>query len=73
MAEKVIYKMQLRLVLDQGYDAEKDKQIFKTKTFNHVDPAATAEQLHAVGQAFASLQELSVDSIESTEQAAILA
>ncbi|WP_188455085.1 DUF1659 domain-containing protein [Virgibacillus oceani] len=62
VAEK--YKSTLQLVLDEGIDPESGKQIFKFKSFNNVKTDATADQLYAIAQAVAGLQERPLYSIE---------
>lgn len=46
----------LQLVLNDGVDASTGRPVYKNKTFNSVKPNATADQLYAVANAFASLQ-----------------
>src|SRR5690625_4138275 len=48
---------QLRLALYDGDDAETGKPVYRYKSFNNVKASADADQLHAVAEAFARLQD----------------
>jgi len=54
----------LRLVLYDGDDVETGKPIYKTKSFNNVKTAATADQLYAIAEAVAVLQERPLYNVE---------
>ncbi|HLR09069.1 MAG TPA: DUF1659 domain-containing protein [Bacillota bacterium] len=61
----------LRLVLYDGDDIETGKPIYKTKSFSNVKTAATADQLYAIAQAVAELQERSLYNVERRDTADI--
>ncbi|MDN4524862.1 DUF1659 domain-containing protein [Fictibacillus fluitans] len=71
MATTAILNTQLRLVFDGGMDG--DKQIYKNKNFSNVKTGATAEQLYAVANALAPLQQLSLLSVERNDSYSIYA
>ncbi|MUV36698.1 hypothetical protein JNUCC1_00502 [Lentibacillus sp. JNUCC-1] len=54
----------LRLVLYDGDDLVTGKPIYKAKTFNNVKTDATADQLYAIANALAALQERPLSNIE---------
>ncbi|RSK29200.1 DUF1659 domain-containing protein [Bacillus sp. HMF5848] len=54
---------QLRIVYVVGSD-ENGEPIFKNKNYNNVKTEAVADQLFAVAQAIASLQQHTVDHLE---------
>lgn len=62
---------QLRLIFYDGEDSMTGKPIYRTKNFNNVKPEATAEQLYAVAQAFQSLQERLLHTIERRDNSEI--
>src|SRR5699024_12839128 len=61
----------LRLVLYDGDDIESGKPIYKTKSFSNDKTAATADQLYAIAQAVAELQERSLYNVERRDTADI--
>lgn len=69
VAEKV--SSQLRLVLYDGENEETGKPVYKTKSFNNVKTDANAEQLYAVAEAFATLQERPLSKIERNDSSEI--
>ncbi|WP_099159553.1 DUF1659 domain-containing protein [Virgibacillus ndiopensis] len=71
MAVAEIFKSTLQLVFDDGIDPTSGKQIFKTKSFNNVKTEATADQLYAIAQAMAPLQERSLYNIEREDSSEI--
>lgn len=58
--------VRLKLELDGG--TEQGKQIIKSKTFTKVKPDAASDDLYAVGQSLASLQELPLHKIKKLEE-----
>mgnify|MGYP001230978901 CR=1 FL=1 len=72
MAISTISKSTLQLVLNDGLDPESGEIIFKTKNFPNVKTTATPDGLHAVANAFASLQERSLDNIIRKDDSEIL-
>ncbi|WP_188454880.1 DUF1659 domain-containing protein [Virgibacillus oceani] len=71
MAVAETIKSTLQLILDEGIDPESGKQIFKLKSFNNVKTEATADQLYAIAQAVAPLQERPLYSIEREDSSEI--
>ncbi|MBP2257736.1 DUF1659 domain-containing protein [Virgibacillus alimentarius] len=65
IAEKM--NSQMRLVLYDGEDLETGKSIYKTKSFNNVKTSANADQLYAIAQAFAPLQERRLHKVERND------
>lgn len=72
MAESIMVRSQLRLVLNNGIDPDTNDVITKLKSFNNVSPGATADQLFAVGEAFASLQTLPLYSLERSDNSELV-
>lgn len=62
---------QLRLVFYDGEDVMSGEPIYKSKNFNQVKTSANAEQLYAIAQAFAGLQERPLFAIERRDRAEI--
>jgi len=62
---------QLRLALYDGDDAETGKPVYRYKSFNNVKASADADQLHAVAEAFARLQDRPLYTIERRDNAEI--
>ncbi len=58
MAVAELMKSSLQLVFVNGTDLETGKSLYKSKTFNNVKTAATADQLYAIAEAISGLQEL---------------
>lgn len=73
MAVSRLYKSQLRLVFHNGTDPISSKPIFKAKTFTNIKMNATADQLHAVAEAFAGLQKLPLYAVERMDSSEITA
>ena len=61
----------LRLVLYDGEDTMTGDPIYRYKSFNNVKPEATAEQLFTVAEAFQSLQERPLHTIERRDNSEI--
>jgi len=72
MAESILVRSTLRLILNNGIDPKTDDIITKVKSFNNVNPGATADQLYAVGEAFASLQTLPLYSMERNDNSELV-
>lgn len=72
MAESILIRSNLRLILNDGTDPETGDMKKKLKTFNNVVPSSTADQLLAVAEAFASLQTLPLHSTERTDNSEIV-
>ncbi|KOO46202.1 DUF1659 domain-containing protein [Priestia koreensis] len=66
MAAKYLVERQIRLVFDQGVNAE-GKPVYKSKTIRNIASDATPEQMVSVAQALESLQSLPLNRIESPE------
>ncbi|MFB4167215.1 DUF1659 domain-containing protein [Virgibacillus sp. JSM 102003] len=64
MAVAQMMKSRMSLVLDDGIDEISGKQLFKTKSFNNVKIAATADQLYSIANAVVVLQQRPLLSIE---------
>lgn len=62
---------QLRLVLYDGEDPMTGDPVYRSKSFNNVKSEATAEQLFAVAEAFESLQERPLHTIERRDNSEI--
>lgn len=62
---------QLRLVLYDGDDVETGKPVYRSKSFNNVKASAEPEQLHVIAEAFASLQERPLYTIERRDNSEI--
>jgi len=62
---------QLRLFLYDGEDEETGNPIYRSKSFNNVRATANPDQLLAVAEAFASLQERPLYSVERRENSEI--
>lgn len=71
MADAVLVESRLRLLFKTGED-EEGNAIVKTKTFNKVRKSATADQLHAIALALASLSNYSLESVERNDSLDIL-
>lgn len=71
MATTAIQDTQLRMVFDAGMDGE--KQLYKNKNFSNVKTSASADQLYAVANALAPLQELPLLSVERNDSHSIYA
>ncbi|WP_163539777.1 DUF1659 domain-containing protein [Gracilibacillus sp. YIM 98692] len=63
----------LQLVFENGTDPVSGDQIYKTKSFNNVKMDATADQLFAITEALAPLQQLTLYSIERDDTELITA
>jgi hypothetical protein len=66
MAQAMMSSSKLRVSYETGLN-EKGQPIYKTKTYSNVVEAATADQLHQVGQALASLSIYPVSMIERND------
>lgn len=62
---------QLRLVFYDGDDVLTGNPVFKSKNFNNVKTDVSADQLLAVAEAFAGLQERPLTRIERNDNARI--
>lgn len=67
MADSILTRSQLRLVLESGVDEIAGTSKKTLKTFNNVIPEATSSQLYAVGEAFASLQQYPLIMMERAD------
>ncbi|AZB42579.1 DUF1659 domain-containing protein [Bacillus sp. FJAT-42376] len=56
MAQTILIDRQLRLVYDLGLNKE-GKQVFKSKTYSNVKPAADSDQLMAAALILSGLQQ----------------
>ncbi|SEP78126.1 Protein of unknown function [Virgibacillus subterraneus] len=64
MAVAQMVNTRMSLILDDGIDEVSGKQLFKTKSFNNVKIAATADQLYSIANAVVVLQQRPLLSIE---------
>lgn len=71
MAVEAPIKSTLQLVFDDGADLVTGKPIYKQKSFNNVKVAATADQLYAIAQAVAGLQQRPLYNIEREDSSEI--
>lgn len=71
MAVAQIVDSRLSLILDDGVDPESGKQVFKSKSFNNVKTAATADQLFNIANAVAPLQQRPLVDIERNDSSEI--
>lgn len=71
MAVADLTSSQLRLVFYEGDDPISGKPIYKAKSFNNVKTDATADQLYAIAEAFAGLQQLTLFNIERNDSSDI--
>ncbi|WP_077329212.1 DUF1659 domain-containing protein [Virgibacillus siamensis] len=71
MAVAQMVDSRLSLILDDGTDPESGKPIFKSKSFNNVKIAATADQLFAIANAVAPLQQRPLVSVERKDNSHI--
>lgn len=62
VAEKT--NSQLRITFHEGEDSETGKPMLKTKAFTQVKIDASTDQLYAVAEAYASLQQHPIYNIE---------
>ncbi|WP_077614814.1 DUF1659 domain-containing protein [Caenibacillus caldisaponilyticus] len=72
MATANLMDSSLILTLDAGVD-EKGNPIVKRKTFNNLKTSATNDQLFAIGQALASVQQHPLVAIERSDRSSISA
>lgn len=72
MAISHVYRTQLKIGFENGIDPDTDRVIVKRKTFNNVKPEATADELYAVAEALASLQQLPLYEVERSDHAEIV-
>lgn len=71
MAIQMLERSQLRLVFEVGIDPSSQKPILKRKTFNNIKTDANAEQLYAIAEAVATLQEHNLHSVERSDHSNI--
>lgn len=71
MAESRIITSSLRLILHNGTNPKSGAAILKRKTFSNVKTDANADQLFAVANALAPLQELPLYGIERMDNSDI--
>jgi len=64
MAVEQIKNSQLRLTFYDGYDEEKEQDVYVRKSFNNVNVFATAEASLTAANALATLQTLPLESVE---------
>lgn len=67
MAVANMVSSQLRLVLFDGENLETGKPVYKLKSFSNVKVSANADQLQAVAEAFAGLQERQLFTVERND------
>lgn len=72
MAQAMIIASKLRVSYETGLN-DKGQPIYKTKTYSNVIEAATADQLHQVGQALASLSIYPLSMVERNDLYEVLA
>ncbi len=72
MAESILVRSSLRLILNNGIDPRTDDVIKKVKTFNNLKPSVSADQLFAVAEAFAAVQTLPLYSLERADNSEIV-
>jgi hypothetical protein len=72
MAVAEILTSQLQLVFNDGNDVSTGKPVYKTKNFNNVKTAVSADQLYAVAKAFAGLQERSLYTVSRKDSSEIV-
>jgi hypothetical protein len=70
MATAALIDSGMRLELDGGLDAD-NKQVVKYKNFAHVKTTATPDQLYAVAEALAGLQQYPLVLIRRNDSFAI--
>lgn len=68
MAVADLVSSRLRLIYYEGEDLETGRPIYRYKNFNNVKPEATAEQLLAVAEAVATLQDFPLYNVERIDQ-----
>ncbi|CDQ38387.1 DUF1659 domain-containing protein [Virgibacillus salexigens] len=73
MASSQLTNSSLWLVFDNGINESTGKMVTKTKSFNNVKTAATAEQLYIIAEAFTNLQQLPLEVVERKDTSEILA
>ncbi|MBC5635709.1 DUF1659 domain-containing protein [Ornithinibacillus sp. BX22] len=71
MAVADLMNSQLRLVFHDGNDPVNGSPIYKAKSFNNVKTEATPDQLYAIANAFAGLQERLLFNIERKDSSDI--
>lgn len=71
MAQFRKYTSLLQLILEDGVDEATGDPIYRKKSFTRAKPDATTDQLHAVAQAFAELQELPLNMINRRDSSKI--
>ncbi|WP_174614861.1 DUF1659 domain-containing protein [Virgibacillus ihumii] len=71
MAVAQMVDSRLSLILDDGLDPESGEQVFKSKSFNNVKTAATADQLFTIANALAPLQQRPLVNIERKDNSEI--
>jgi hypothetical protein len=71
MAVSDMKNSQLRLVLYDGNDPVSGDPVYRAKNFNNVKTDANADQLYAIANAFAELQERPLFNIERKDSSDI--
>ncbi|TMN21765.1 DUF1659 domain-containing protein [Lentibacillus cibarius] len=71
MAVAQLVDSRMRLILDDGVDEVSGKQLYKTKGFNNVKTDATADQLYAIANAVAPLQQRPLLEVERNDSSNI--
>jgi len=71
MALSNVKNTNIRLLFVIGVD-EDGRPMYKGKTYNNIDPKATADQLMAFSKVIASLSSLPLDSVERTDKSEII-
>lgn len=71
MAIAQVVGSRMTLILDDGDDIFTGKTIYKSKSFNNVKPAATADQLYSIAVTVAGLQECPLYNIQRKDESEI--
>lgn len=72
MANSVLMRSQLRLVLEHDVDEMTGESKTKLKSFNNVSANATPGQLYTVAETLAALQQLPLVAIERTDNSELI-
>lgn len=72
MAISNVYRTQLKIGFENGLHPDTNEVMVKRKTFNNIKSEATADQLYAVAEALASLQQLPLYEVERSDHAEII-
>lgn len=72
MADSILQRSTLRIVLEQDVDEMTGESKTKLKSFNNISAEATSDQLYAVGTALASLQEYPLMAVERADNSELV-